>query len=53
VKGWIDCFYGYHQLGPPKTHWDWEHVLSPEDFERDMFIEGRADYVIFQSYLKE
>jgi hypothetical protein len=25
----------------------------PEDFERDIFIEGRADYVIFQSYLKE
>ena len=22
AKGWIDCFYGYHQLGPPETHWD-------------------------------
>ena len=21
AKGWIDCFYGYHQLGPPETHW--------------------------------
>ncbi|MDN5933058.1 MAG: amidohydrolase, partial [Pseudonocardia sp.] len=18
AKGWIDCFYGYHQLGPPE-----------------------------------
>jgi hypothetical protein len=23
AKGWIDCFYGYHKLGPPETHWDW------------------------------
>ncbi|MDN5858596.1 MAG: amidohydrolase [Pseudonocardia sp.] len=56
AKGWIDCFYGYHQLGPPETHWDYEHYLkvSPEDFERDMFVEGHVDYAIFQStYLKE
>jgi uncharacterized protein len=56
AKGWIDCFYGYHQLGPPETHWDWEHYLkvTPEDFERDMFVEGHVDYAIFQStYLKE
>jgi uncharacterized protein len=56
AKGWIDCFYGYHQLGPPETHWDYEKYLkvTPEDFERDMFIEGHVDYAIFQStYLKE
>ncbi len=56
AKGWIDCFYGYHQLGPPETHWDWEHYLKPsaEDFERDMFVEGHVDYAIFQStYLRE
>src|SRR4051812_47887239 len=56
AKGWIDCFYGYHQLGPPETHWDYEHYLkvTPEDFERDMFTEGHVDYAIFQStYLKE
>jgi hypothetical protein len=56
AKGWIDCFYGYHQLGPPETHWDWEHFLkvTPEDFERDMFQEGHVDYAIFQStYLRE
>ena len=56
AKGWIDCFYGYHQLGPPETHWDYEKYLkvTPEDFERDMFTEGHVDYAIFQStYLKE
>jgi predicted TIM-barrel fold metal-dependent hydrolase len=56
AKGWIDCFYGYHQLGPPETHWEYEHYLkvTPDDFERDMFIEGHVDYAIFQStYLKE
>ena len=21
AKGWIDCFYGYHRLAPPKTLW--------------------------------
>ena len=51
AKGWIDCFYGYHQLGPPETHWDYEKYLkvTPEDFERDMFIEGHVDHAIFQS----
>jgi uncharacterized protein len=56
AKGWIDCFYGYHQLGPPETHWDYEKFLapSPEDFEKDVFTDGHCDYVIFQStYLKE
>ncbi|GAA4688407.1 amidohydrolase family protein [Pseudonocardia yuanmonensis] len=56
AKGWIDCFYGYHQLGPPETHWDWEKYLkvTPEDYERDVFIEGHVDVAIFQStYLKE
>jgi hypothetical protein len=56
AKGWIDCFYGYHQLAPPETHWDYEHYLkvTPEDFKRDMFEEGHVDVAIFQStYLKE
>jgi predicted TIM-barrel fold metal-dependent hydrolase len=56
AKGWIDCFYGYHQLGPPETHWDYEHYLkvTPDDFERDMFIEGHVDHAILQStYLTE
>jgi len=56
AKGWIDCFYGYHQLGPPETHWDYEKYLkvTPEDFERDIFVEGHVDVAIFQStYLKD
>lgn len=56
AKGWIDCFYGYHQLGPEDTRWDYEKYLriTPEDFERDVFIDGHVDRAIFQStYLKE
>jgi predicted TIM-barrel fold metal-dependent hydrolase len=56
AKGWIDCFYGYHQLGPAETHWDYEKYLkvSEEDFVRDMFTEGHVDVAIFQStYLKD
>ena len=56
AKGWIDCFYGYHQLGPESTRWDYEKYLkiSADDFERDMFVEGHVDKAIFQStYLKE
>ncbi|MFC5996158.1 amidohydrolase family protein [Pseudonocardia hispaniensis] len=56
AKGWIDCFYGYHQLGPPETHWDYEKYLKIDEstFERDVFIEGHVDIAIFQStYLKE
>jgi hypothetical protein len=56
AKGWIDCFYGYHQLAPPETHWDYEHYLkvSEEDFVRDVFEEGYVDVAIFQStYLTE
>jgi predicted TIM-barrel fold metal-dependent hydrolase len=55
AKGWIDCFYGYHQLAPPKTQWEWDHYLkvSEEDLMRDVFEEGYVDKAIFQStYLK-
>ena len=55
AKGWIDCFYGYHKLGPEETHWDYEKYLkiSAADFEKDVFVEGHVDYAIFQStYLK-
>ena len=55
AKGWIDCFYGYHQLGPPETHWDWEKYCkySEEDLMKDLFEEGHVDVAIFQStYLK-
>ena len=55
AKGWIDCFYGYHTLAPPETHWDWEHYLkvSEEDLMKDVFEDGHVDKAIFQStYLK-
>jgi uncharacterized protein len=56
AKGWIDCFYGYHKLGPPAEHWEWQRFLkvSEEDFVRDVFEEGHVDCTIFQStYLRE
>jgi len=55
AKGWIDCFYGYHQLAPPETHWEWEHYLkvSEDDLMKDVFEDGYVDKAIFQStYLK-
>ena len=55
AKGWIDCFYGYHTLGPKETHWDWEHYLkvSEDDLMKDVFEDGYVDKAIFQStYLK-
>ncbi|NMI02171.1 amidohydrolase family protein [Pseudonocardia acidicola] len=55
AKGWIDCFYGYHQLGPPETQWDYEKYLkySEDDLMRDVFEDGHVDVAIFQStYLK-
>jgi predicted TIM-barrel fold metal-dependent hydrolase len=56
AKGWIECFHAYQGLGPPDTHWTLEHFqkYSVEDFEKDVFTEGKVDVAIFQStYLKE
>jgi uncharacterized protein len=55
AKGWIDCFYGYHQLGPPETRWEWEKYCkySEQDLMHDLFEAGHVDKAIFQStYLK-
>jgi uncharacterized protein len=55
AKGWIDCFYGYHQLGPPQTHWDFDKYCkySEQDLMHDLFEVGHVDVAIFQStYLK-
>ncbi len=55
AKGWIDCFYGYHQLGPPETLWDYETYLRVDEdrFVKDVFEDGHVDRAIFQStYLK-
>jgi predicted TIM-barrel fold metal-dependent hydrolase len=56
AKGWIDCFYGYHQLGPPEAHWDYEKYLKIDEqtLMRDVFENGHVDVAIFQStYLRD
>ena len=55
AKGWIDCFYGYHTLGPPETHWEMEKYQrwTIEDYGHDVFDEGHVDFAVLQStYLK-
>jgi hypothetical protein len=55
AKGWIECFHAYQGLGPEDTHWSIEHFMkySEDDFEKDVFTEGKVDHAIFQStYLK-
>jgi uncharacterized protein len=55
AKGWIDCFYGYHQLGPPETLWNYEKYCkyTEADLMHDLFEVGHVDVAIFQStYLK-
>jgi uncharacterized protein len=56
AKGWIECFHAYQGLGPEETHWPIEHFqkYSADDFEKDVFVDGKVDVGIFQStYLKE
>jgi predicted TIM-barrel fold metal-dependent hydrolase len=55
AKGWIECFHAYQGLGPEETHWDIDKFMkySEEDFEKDVFTEGKVDHAIFQpTYLK-
>src|SRR5690242_2310682 len=51
AKGWIDCFYGYHQLAPPETHWPLEKYQrwTLEDYGHDVFEEGHVDFAVLQS----
>ena len=56
AKGWIECFHAYQGLGPEETHWTLEHFqkYSVDDFEKDVFVDGKVDRAIFQStYLKD
>ena len=56
AKGWIECFHAYQGLGPEDTHWTIEHFMkySVDDFEKDVFTEGKVDHAVFQStYLKD
>ena len=49
AKGWIECFYAYHELGPPEWHWSMEKYqkYSEEDMMKDLFEEGYVDKAIF------
>jgi uncharacterized protein len=55
AKGWIECFHAYQGLGPEETHWTIDKFMkySEDDFEKDVFTEGKTDHGIFQpTYLK-
>ena len=49
AKGWIECFHAYQGLGPADTHWTIEKFMkySEDDFEKDVFEEGKTDHGIF------
>ena len=56
AKGWIDCFYAYHGLGPAETHWPYEQYqrYDADLMMRHLFDEGHVDVAIFQpTYLKQ
>ncbi|MGH3502601.1 MAG: amidohydrolase family protein [Nocardioidaceae bacterium] len=56
AKGWIECFYAYHQLGPPETQWPLEKFqkYSADTMMKDLFDDGHVDVAVFQpTYLKE
>ena len=50
AKGWIECFYGYHGLGPENTRWPLEKYqkYSEDDLMKDVFDDGHVDVAIFQ-----
>ncbi len=55
AKGWIESFYGYHQLGPEEYYWPWEKYqkYSEETMMKDVFEDGYVDKAIFlPTYLK-
>jgi len=55
AKGWIECFYGYHQLGPEEYYWPMEKYqkYSEETMMKDLFEDGCVDKAIFlPTYLK-
>jgi hypothetical protein len=49
AKGWIECFYGYHQLGPEEYYWPMEKYqkYSEETMMKDLFEDGYVDKAIF------
>jgi uncharacterized protein len=56
AKGWIECFYAYHGLGPEHTRWTLDKYMkySEQDTMHDLFEVGHVDVAIMQpTYLKE
>ncbi len=56
AKGWIDCFYAYHGLGPAEAHWPYEQFqrYDADVMMRHLFEEGHVDVAIFQpTYLTQ
>ena len=56
AQGWIECFHGYHGLGPARTHWPLQRFqkYAAEDMVQDLFGSGHVDLAIFQpTYLRE
>jgi predicted TIM-barrel fold metal-dependent hydrolase len=49
AKGWIECFYAYHQLGPEEYYWPMEKFqkYSEETMMKDLFEDGYVDKAIF------
>jgi uncharacterized protein len=49
ARGWIECFYGYHQLGPEEYYWPMEKYqkYSEETMMKDLFEDGYVDMAIF------
>ena len=56
AKGFIDCFYAYHGLGPAECHWPYEQFqqYDAEVMMDHLFVEGHVDVAIFQpTYLSQ
>jgi hypothetical protein len=51
AKGWIDCFYGYHQLGPPETHCRWRSTSAgpSRTTAGTCSRRGHVDHAVLQS----
>ena len=50
-KGWIECFYGYHQISPEEYFWPIEkfQYYGEETMMHDLFEVGHVDVAILQS----
>ncbi len=56
AKGWIECFYGYHQISPEEYFWPIEkfQYYGEETMMHDLFEVGHVDVAVLQStYLYE